>query len=72
VTQGQQTGELKSYESPEVVSRYIFFVFAASIRWWLASSPRPEWRDGMRDFDRMMRLVTDGLVSDPSADRISS
>jgi AcrR family transcriptional regulator len=72
VTQGQQTGELKSYESPEVVSRYIFFVFAASIRWWLASSPRPEWRDGMRDFDRMMRLVTDGLVADPSAEDKSS
>ena len=65
VVQGQQSGQLKSGESPEVVSRYIFFVFAASIRWWLASSPRPEWRDGMRDFDRMMRLLTDGLAQDP-------
>jgi hypothetical protein len=72
VTQGQQTGELKSYESPEVVSRYIFFVFAASIRWWLASSPRPEWRDGMRDFDRMTRLVTDGVLADPAEDKKSS
>ena len=69
VAQGQEAGELKSYESPEVVSRYIFVVFAASIRWWLASSPRPEWRDGMREFDRMMRLVTDGLVNEPSTDR---
>ncbi len=61
VAQGQQTGELKSEESPEVISRYIFFMFAASVRWWLASSPRPEWRDGMREFDRMVQLVTDGL-----------
>ena len=65
VTQGQQAGELSTQESPEVVSRFIFFVFAASIRWWLASSPRPEWRDGMREFDRMIRLVTDGLVRVP-------
>ena len=69
VAQGQQSGELKSEESPEAVSRYLFFVFAASIRWWLASSPRPEWRDGIRDFDRMMRLVTDGLVQNTLADK---
>ena len=62
VTQAQLTGEIQSKESPETISRYIFFVFAASMRWWLASTPRPEWRDGMRDFDRMLHLVTEGLL----------
>ena len=64
ITQAQQTGEIQSKEDPETISRYIFFVFAASVRWWLASAPRPEWRDGMRDFDRMLHLVTAGLLRD--------
>lgn len=68
VDQAQQEGEIKSTESPEVISRYIFYVFAASVRWWLASSDRPEWRDGMREFDRMLHLVTEGLVDVPSED----
>ena len=62
VSQAQQSGEIKATEDPEVISRSLFFVLAASIRWWLASSSRPEWREGMRDFDRLMQLQNDGLV----------
>lgn len=68
VDQAQQGGEIRSTESPEVISRYIFYVFAASVRWWLASSHRPEWRDGMREFDRMLHLATEGLVDVQSED----
>ena len=62
VYQAQQSGEVKATEDPEVISRSLFFVLAASIRWWLASSPRPEWREGMRDYDRLLQLQVDGLV----------
>ncbi len=62
VSQAQQSGEIKATEDPEVISRSLFFVFAASIRWWLASSSRPEWREGMRDFDRLLQLQMDGLA----------
>lgn len=65
VAQAQRSGEIKATEDPEVISRSLFFVFAASIRWWLASSPRPEWRMGMRDFDRLLRLQMDGIVRAP-------
>ena len=66
VTEAQSSGEIKSTEDPEVISRCLFFVFAASIRWWLASSSRPEWREGLRDFDRTVRLQMDGLLREPS------
>ncbi len=63
VTEAQQTGEIRSQESPEFVARYLFFLVGASLRWWLASSPRPEWRAGMRDFDRVIELQLYGLVN---------
>ena len=72
VRQAQQSGEIKATESPDVVSRYMFFVFAASIRWWLASSPRPEWREGMRDFDRVLALQMDGLLRGPAEEQKAS
>ncbi len=65
IAEAQQSGELKCTESPEFVARCLFSVFAASIRWWLASSPRPEWRTGMRDFDRLLQLQMEGLTRGP-------
>jgi AcrR family transcriptional regulator len=67
ISQAQQSGEITSTESAAVISRYMFFVFAASIRWWLASSPRPEWREGMRDFDRLLALQMSGLSREQPA-----
>ncbi len=65
IAEAQRSGELKCTESPEFVARFLFSVFAASIRWWLASSPRPDWRGGMRDFDRLLQLQMEGLTRGP-------
>ncbi len=65
VEQAQQTGEIKSTETPELISRCLFFLLAASLRWWLASSPKPEWRVGVNEFERMLALQMSGL-SHPS------
>ena len=67
IVQAQQTGEVHSPESSEVIARYIFFTFAASLRWWLASSSRPEWRAGHREYERLLTLQMEGLARTPEA-----
>ncbi len=61
VKQAQQSGEIRSEEAPELISRYLFFLLAAALRWWLASSPKPEWRVGVNEFERMLALQMSGL-----------
>ncbi len=61
VAEAQVTGEIGSTEASEIIARHIFFVFSASLRLWLASSARPEWRDGQRDFERHLNLLIRGL-----------
>ena len=66
VAEAQETGEVKSQETPEMIARYLFFNLGSSLRWWLASSPRPEWRYGMREFDRIINLQLYGLSGAPA------
>ena len=61
VAEAQESGELQTSESPEIVARSIFFLFSAALRWWLAS-PQPEWRTGSREFERVLRLHITGLT----------
>ena len=56
VREAQSSGELLKVESAEVIALQIFFVHAASLRHWLASSPSPKWRAGHRDYGRFLRL----------------
>ena len=67
VLEAQAAGEINGHEEPEFIARQIFFVFAASLRWWLASSGRPEWRDGQRQFQRSLNLIMQGLGPAPKA-----
>jgi len=57
----QQTGEIGSTESSELIARHIFFSYSAALRWWLAASENPDWRSGMRDFAVILNLQTTGL-----------
>lgn len=61
VAGAQQTGEIGSTESPELIARHIFFSYSAAIRWWLAASENPDWRSGLRDFAAILKLQTTGL-----------
>ena len=63
ILDAQQSGELQSSEPPELISIHLFFTFAASLRRWLASSPRPEWREGMREYERLLKLQMEGLMN---------
>ena len=47
-------------EDPALVARYVFFVYSASLRWWIAS-PKPDPRKGIADLRRLLRLLVAGL-----------
>jgi len=40
----------------ELVARHIFFVYSASLRWWIAA-PRPDPAKGVADLRRLLKLV---------------
>ena len=61
VASAQQTGEMTSTDSPQLIARHIFFTYSAALRWWLAGSETPDWRAGMRDFAEILQLQTSGL-----------
>ncbi len=63
VIQAQKAGELEPNESSALIARHIFFTYAAALRWWLASSERPEWRDGHREYERLLNLQMKGLIA---------
>ena len=62
VAEAQQSGEIASTESPELIARHIFFSYSAALRWWLSASAYPEWRSGLRDFAEILKLQTTGLI----------
>jgi hypothetical protein len=43
-----------------VIARYVFFVYSASLRWWIAA-PRPDPAKGVADLRRLLELQADGL-----------
>jgi AcrR family transcriptional regulator len=47
-------------EDPAVIARHIFFVYSASLRWWIAS-PRPNPRRGVEDLRELLKLQFRGL-----------
>jgi len=60
VRAAQRTGRIRSREDPAVIARYIFFVYSASLRWWIAA-PRPNPEKGVADLRRLLKLQADGL-----------
>ena len=50
----------KVKEDPALVARYVFFVYSASLRWWIAS-PKPDPRAGVAELKRLLRLLVAGL-----------
>ena len=69
VTEAQQSGEIASTETPQLIARHIFFCYSAALRWWLSSSENPEWRAGLRDFAEILRLQTTGINLRSDAER---
>ena len=62
VAEAQRKGEIQSHESADFIALHLFFTLQASLRRMLASCPRPEWRDGHREYERLLRLQMEGLA----------
>jgi AcrR family transcriptional regulator len=60
VKAAQQDRQIKSDEDARLIARYIFFVFAGALRWWIASR-RPDPREGLADLKRLLLLQISGL-----------
>jgi AcrR family transcriptional regulator len=60
VRAAQQARRIRSREDPGVIARYIFFVYSASLRWWIAAR-RPNPTQGIADLRRLLKLQADGL-----------
>lgn len=56
VRRAQRKGRFPRSENPALVARHIFFVYSASLRWWIAA-PRPDPAKGVADLRRLLRLV---------------
>jgi AcrR family transcriptional regulator len=56
----QQAGKIAARERPDVIARHIFFVYSASLRWWIAA-PKPDPEKGVADLRRLLRLQFEGL-----------
>jgi AcrR family transcriptional regulator len=60
VQKAQQKRKIRSKESAALIARHIFFVYSASLRWWIAA-PRPDPQKGLADLRRLLELQFTGL-----------
>jgi AcrR family transcriptional regulator len=60
VRTAQAHDEVSSDEPAELIARHIFFVYSASLRWWIAA-PQPDPARGIADLRRLLRLQFRGL-----------
>ena len=60
IRSAQERKEISRKEKAALIARHIFFVYSASLRWWIAS-PKPDPRKGVADLRRLQRLQLEGL-----------
>jgi AcrR family transcriptional regulator len=60
VRSAQRARRIRSREDPAVIARLVFFVYSASLRWWIAA-PRPRPEQGVGDLRRLLGLLVGGL-----------
>ncbi len=60
VVAAQKEGTLLADETSTFIARQIFFAFSTAVREWLLT-PHPEWRIGLRQFKRILRLLVVGI-----------
>jgi AcrR family transcriptional regulator len=60
IRESQRRREIASKEKAALIARHIFFVYSASLRWWIAS-PKPDPKKGIADLRRLLKLQIDGL-----------
>ena len=60
VRKAQERKEIRAKEKPALIARHIFFVYSASLRWWIAA-PKPDPETGVADLRKLIKLQIDGL-----------
>jgi AcrR family transcriptional regulator len=60
----QKDRRIRSAEDPKIITRHLFFVFSAAIRWWIAN-PNPDPVTGLKDLRRLFALQFNGLQPAP-------
>jgi len=60
VRAAQRARRIRAREDPGLIARHVFFVYSASLRWWIAA-PRPNPGKGVADLRRLLKLQSDGL-----------
>ena len=60
VRASQEKKQITARESPAVIARYIFFVYSASLRWWIAAQ-HPDPARGVAELRRLLKLQIAGL-----------
>jgi len=61
VRKAQAERRIRSREDAALIARHIFFVYSASLRWWIAA-PRPRPEAGVADLRKLLALQFDGLL----------
>jgi AcrR family transcriptional regulator len=60
ILDSQKEKKLRTDEKAGVIARYIFFVYSASLRWWIAA-PQPDPHKGIAELKRILKLQFEGL-----------
>jgi AcrR family transcriptional regulator len=60
IRDAQEKKKISSKEDATVIARHIFFVYSASLRWWIAA-PKPDPIKGVADLRRLLKLQFEGL-----------
>jgi AcrR family transcriptional regulator len=60
IERGQRESKLRSDVPAAVLARYIFFVYSASLRWWIAAA-KPDPERGVAELRRLLKLQFEGL-----------
>jgi AcrR family transcriptional regulator len=62
IRDAQEKKKISSKEDAAIIARHIFFVYSASLRWWIAA-PKPDPNKGVADLRRLLKLQFEGLES---------
>jgi len=60
IARAQREQKLRSDAPAALVARHIFFVYSASLRWWIAAT-KPDPEQGVADLRRLLKLQFEGL-----------
>jgi AcrR family transcriptional regulator len=60
ILNAQKNKKLRADTPASLIARHIFFVYSASLRWWIAA-PKPDPAKGVADLRRLLKLQLEGL-----------